>query len=90
MAEFPKYFKRGDLEKVAHNVRDEVRLKFAGYKPVAKPEADTEPPAPTVTADSAVPQLPLEELVKHPEAQGAEVVDKTEDKPKSTNPRAQR
>lgn len=87
MAEFPKHFAKGDRKRIAHNVRDQVKLEFEGYR-VAKPEAEApaEKSIEEREGTKAAPQLPLEELVKHPEANGAEVVDVTND-PKPSAPK---
>jgi hypothetical protein len=72
MADFPKKYVKGDRERVAHNVRDEVKLQFEGYR-VAKPEADKAP------TETAVPELTEGQMSLLPEAKDAEVVDLTED-----------
>jgi hypothetical protein len=63
-----KYFVKGNLRKVAHNAREEVRLRWNGYREVAAAEPVKETPA-----------LSEAEMAKLPEAKDAEVVDLTED-----------
>jgi hypothetical protein len=83
MAEFPKKFVKGDRERLAHNVRDEVKLQFEGYRLATMPKVDETPADTTVPAP---PELTEAEMAKLPEAKDADVVDLT-DTPK---PRSQR
>lgn len=84
MAEYPKQYKKGDRTRVSHNVRDDVKLQFEGYRVVEEPKAVE---GETVAAP---PELTEAEMAKLPEAKDAKVVDLTDEAPKPTNPRAQR
>jgi hypothetical protein len=94
MADYPKYFRKDDKTKVANRPADAVKLRFEGYKEVSAEEVEGSPAAPSVSADSQVPELTEAEMAKLPEAKGAEVVDTTGDAVPSeqTNrkPRSQR
>ena len=52
MADYPKTYVKGDNTRVAHNRRDEVKLKFDGFRVVEEPEAE-EAAAPEVEATEA-------------------------------------
>lgn len=69
MAEYPKYYEKGDRKRVSHNVRDDVKLQFEGYRVVAAPQAEE--------AEAKTPELTEAEMAKLPEAKDAEVVDLT-------------
>jgi hypothetical protein len=77
MTDFPKYFTKDGKDKVAHNARQAVELRFAGYRQTEAPKTEEAAPAPSV-GDAAVPQLTEAEMAKLPEAKDAEVVDTTE------------
>lgn len=93
MTEYPKKFAKGDTVKTAVNKRQEVQLKFAGFKQVSMDVTPTTeaPPASHVDrvnaltgadVDSdktkAAPELTEAQMAKLPEAKDAEVVDMTE------------
>lgn len=65
MAEYPKEMAKGDQRRYARHLRDEVKFKFDGYKPV-EPTGDVEP-------EYEAPQLPLAELVEKAEEAGVDV-----------------
>jgi len=90
MAEYPKTYVKGDRKRVSHNVRDDVKLQFEGYRVVADPKTEAPAPAPQLSGDSEVPQLTEAEMAKLPEAKDAEVVDTTEEPKPKTNSRNQR
>lgn len=75
MSEYPKYYVKGSDRKVSHNVRDDVRLEFAGYrvKEFVEPQAEQSTEVDDVTP--TVESRPLAELVELPVAKDAEVVD---------------
>lgn len=75
MADYPKEMAKAGQTRLARNKADDVRLTFAGFKPV---ETKPEPSAPaSVSEDSAVPELNEAEMAEQPEAKDAEVVDTT-------------
>lgn len=94
MTDYPKKFAKGDKVKVAGNRRQEVELKFAGFKQVNFDITPTneEPPADHVARVEALtgasiadrektpPEIGLLDMFTHDEARGAEVVDATDDK----------
>lgn len=95
MTDYPKKFAKGDRVKTASNRRQEVQLKFDGYKQVdldVTPTTDA-PPASHVDrvnaltgseldgGTKAAPELSEAEMAKLPEARDAEVVDTTNKQP---------
>lgn len=82
MADFPKKFVKGNREHLAHNVRDEVKLQFEGYRLATMPKVDTSADKSIAERESGAPELSEVEMAKLPEAKDAEVVDLTGDTPK--------
>jgi hypothetical protein len=87
MAEFPKHFVKGDRERIAHNVRDEVKLQFEGYRLAAMPRVDAPAESSIAERESGAPELSEAEMAKLPEAKDAEVVDLTAETAKPTAPK---
>jgi hypothetical protein len=80
MAEFPKRFVKGDSERIAHNVRDEVKLQFAGYRLATMPKVEEAPAEKSIEdrEGTKAPELTEAEMAKVPGVKDAEVVDLTE------------
>jgi len=71
MADYPKYFAKGDRVKTASNARQEVALKFDGYKQTDAPEGAA-PASEVDRVDDTQAQLPLADAAdEQPEAEEA-------------------
>ena len=77
MSEYPKKFVKGGDVKSAHNKRDEVRLKFAGYVVAHFDVTPTNEAPPESHVELVGRLLSEDEMAKEPEAKDAEVVDLT-------------
>lgn len=96
MAEYPKYFVRSGRLKKATSKRQEVELKFAGFREVSEGDVvgltldHADPVTAAVleeaTTQKAPPKLTEAEMAKLPEAADAEVVDLTVDEQSNTAP----
>lgn len=72
MAEYPKTFAKNGIEKLAHNARQEVALKFDGYRLVEQSASVEEAPAEEAEATTTEDQDAADEPTE------------SEPKPKST------
>lgn len=104
MADYPKTYEKNGKTKTASNRRQEVQLRFDGFREVAG-DSKTSAPEPSLSGDSAVPtgdagasgvqsnstdapELSEAEMAKLPEAKGAEIVDLTNTAKPGSKPRS--